>query len=126
MYHHCMHYHVTTLVMRLPVNGRMMRLADSDWKNNKVAMMADAISSYQACKDEETHVKLNGPSSYALPGYFGDKTARVKLNVPSSYALPCYFGDKTAREWKNDETKADPDTSTYRAAMFGENGEEEH
>ena len=99
---------------------------DSDWKNNKVTMMADAISSYQACKDEETHVKLNGPSSYALPCYFGDKTARVKLNVPSSYALPCYFGDKTAREWKNDETEANPDTSTYRAAVFGENGEEEH
>jgi hypothetical protein len=92
---------------------------DSDWKNNKVTMMADAISSYQACKDEETHVKLNGPSSYALPCYFGDETARVKLNVPSSYALPCYFGDKTVREWKNDETEANPDTSTYRAAAYG-------
>jgi hypothetical protein len=110
-------------------------------------MMADAISSYQACKDEETHVKLNVPSSYALPCYFGDETARVKLNVPSSYALPCYFGDETAcvklnvpssyalpcyfggetaREWKNDKTEADSDTPTYRAAVFGENGEEEH
>jgi hypothetical protein len=59
----------------------------------------------QACKDEETH---------------------VKLNVPSSYALPCYFGDETAHEWKNDETEADPDTPTYRAAVFEENGEEEH
>jgi hypothetical protein len=26
MYHHCMHYHATTLVMRLPVNGTMTRL----------------------------------------------------------------------------------------------------
>jgi hypothetical protein len=43
--------------------------------------MADAISSYQACKDEATHIKLNVPSSYALPCYFGDETARVKLNV---------------------------------------------
>ena len=88
--------------------GRSTRPGDfrdksaSRWKNKEVAMMADAISGYQGWKDEDL-TEIYG----LLAELDADQTAQ--FFQPKAYVL---------------KKVSDPDTPTYREAVFGENGEE--
>jgi hypothetical protein len=73
------------------------------WKNNKVAMMADAISGYQAWKDED------------LTEIYGLLGAELDADQPAEFFQPKAYVSKKV---------SDPDTPTYREAVFSENGEE--
>ena len=75
----------------------------SDWKNNEVAMMAGAISGYLAWKDEDL-AEIYG----LLVELDADQTAQ--FFQPQAYVL---------------KKVSDPDTPTYREAVFGENGEDD-
>ena len=71
----------------------------SQWKINEVAMMADTISSYQVWKDEDL-TEIYG----LLAELDADQTAQF-------FQPQAYVSKKVS----------DPDTPTYREAVFGEN-----